>query len=555
MTHISPLESLRRSYMPSYPTVLSDSCCTPVFSSPSPHEEISEIEQHFPLLSSAPFVHFESGKAPDAQLRLPCRIAVLLSGGQAPGGHNIIAGLWDALQEFAPESRLFGFQMGMGGLLRNKYIELTQEKIDEYRNTGGFDLIGSDRTKLTQKEQYVQAVRVLQSLQIDALVVVGGDDSNTNAALLAEYLLQEKVPISVVGCPKTIDGDLKNAYIETSFGFDTCSKLYSELIGNVQRDCLSAKKYWHFIKLMGRSASHITLECALKTHPNVTILSEEVVDRGYTLDDIINYIADSVVLRSDRGMNYGIVLIPEGLIEFIPRMKRLIAELNDVLHEYADHLNLVKESMLLSFIASQLSAENEKVFTSLPEEVARQMTAERDPHGNVQVSRIQTEELLAIMVAEELRKRKEKGLYQGTFSTITHFFGYEGRCAMPSNFDADYCYALGRCAARLAQLGQTGCMATIAHLIRPRNEWQAIGVPLTRMMRMEQRQGSMIPVVEKSLVDVEGAPFLYYKNHRMEWIQDDCYSYPGPIQFFGPEELTQATTITLQLEHQTIRDY
>lgn len=550
MPNASSLELIRRNYEPIVPHLLSDPCCHLQAESSSFGERDPEIDQAFPHLSTSSVLRFYSSEVPNVQIRVPRRVALVLSGGQAPGGHNVIAGLWDALREFAPESRLFGFKMGMGGLLRNKYIEMTDNLIYRYRNSGGFDMIGSDRTKLTEIEQMEQARRVLEALQIDTLVVVGGDDSNTNAAVLAEFFLERKSRISVIGCPKTIDGDLKNAFIETSFGFDTCTKLYSELIGNVQRDCLSAKKYWHFIKLMGRSASHITLECALKTHPNVTILSEEVVEKGYTLDDIIHYIADSVQLRSDLGKDYGIVLIPEGLIEFIPRMKRLIAELNEVLHNYSDRLHIVKESMLLSFISSQLSPENAQVFASLPDEVARQMTAERDPHGNVQVSKIETEELLASMVAQELSKRKEMGIYQGTFQTITHFFGYEGRCAMPTNFDADYCYALGGCAARLAQMGATGCMAVVNELTRPHNEWTLRGVPLVSMMDMEERKGKLTPVIKKSLVDTEGAPFLFYKKHRDSWIREDQYCFPGPIQFHGPEELTQATTLTLALERE-----
>lgn len=475
-------------------------------------------------------------------------VGVILSGGQAPGGHNVIAGLFDEMKALNAESRLFGFLMGPEGLIEHKYRELTAEVIDEYRNTGGFDMIGSGRTKLDKPEQFEAGLEILHELEIKALVIIGGDDSNTNACILAEYYASIGAGIQVIGCPKTIDGDLKNAQIEASFGFDTAAKVYSELIGNIQRDCNSARKYWHFIKLMGRSASHITLECALQTHPNICIISEEVEANNYFLDDVVTYIAETVVRRSEAGMDFGTVLIPEGLIEFLPAMRRLIKELNEFLSQNDAEFKLIKRSAQRVYITNKLSEENAALYRSLPADVAQQLIADRDPHGNVQVSLIATEKLLADMTAQKLAEWTEEGRFHGKFSTLTHFFGYEGRCAMPSNFDADYCYCLGRAAAILIAAGKTGYMASVKNLADPISEWAAGGVPMTMMMNMERRSGKEKPVIRKALVEMEGEPYRALREMRREWALSTEYVYPGPIQFFGPEAVSDSPTITLQLE-------
>ena len=452
------------------------------------------------------------------------------------------------MKKLNPANKLYGFILGPGGLVDHNYKELTAEIIDEYRNTGGFDIIGSGRTKLEKKEQFDKGLEILKALDIKALVIIGGDDSNTNACVLAEYYKAIGAGVQVIGCPKTIDGDLKNSEIETSFGFDTATKVYSEVIGNIERDCNSAKKYWHFIKLMGRSASHVTLECALQTQPNITLIGEEVEAKNQTLDDVVTYIASVVAERAERGLNYGIVLVPEGLIEFIPAIKKLIAELNDVLAANQAEFDMIQRSKKIPYILSKLSAENAAIFQSLPEGVSRQLALERDPHGNVQVSLIETEQLLADMTAAKLEEWKKEGKFLGKFATQHHFFGYEGRCAAPSNFDADYCYSLGYNASMLIAAGKTGYMSSVKNTVAPAEEWIAGGVPITMMMNMEKRNGEMKPVIKKALVELDGAPFKEFVKHRAEWARETSFVYPGPIQYFGPTEVCDQPTKTLALE-------
>lgn len=502
-----------------------------------------EIKKLFPKTYGLPLVEFVPG---EKKTNEPINVGVILSGGQAPGGHNVISGIFDGIKRLNPENRLYGFLMGPGGLVDHNYIELTSDIIDNYRNTGGFDMIGSGRTKLEKVEQFEKGREIIEKLGIKALVIIGGDDSNTNACVLAEYYAAKNYGIQVIGCPKTIDGDLKNDQIETSFGFDTATKTYSEVIGNIERDANSAQKYWHFIKLMGRSASHIALECALQCHPNVTIISEEVEKNDTSLDEIVTYIAQAVADRAADGNNFGTVLIPEGLIEFIPAIKRLIAELNDLLAseegkkvEPKDHYNWIK---------SKLTGENAAVYASLPEGVAKQLTMERDPHGNVQVSLIETEKLLSEMVANKLAEWKKEGKFNGKFAAQHHFFGYEGRCAAPSNYDADYCYALGISASELISNGKTGYMAIVKNTTAPAEEWIAGGVPITMMFNMERRNGEMKPVIRKALVDLNGKPFKEFASHREEWRRNTCFVYPGPIQYFGPTEVCDQPTMTLKLE-------
>lgn len=502
-----------------------------------------EIKKLFPKTYGLPLVEFVPG---EKKTNEPINVGVILSGGQAPGGHNVISGIFDGIKRLNPENRLYGFLMGPGGLVDHNYMELTSDIIDNYRNTGGFDMIGSGRTKLEKVEQFEKGREIIEKLGIKALVIIGGDDSNTNACVLAEYYAAKNYGIQVIGCPKTIDGDLKNDQIETSFGFDTATKTYSEVIGNIERDANSAQKYWHFIKLMGRSASHIALECALQCHPNVTIISEEVEKNDTSLDEIVTYIAQAVADRAANGNNFGTVLIPEGLIEFIPAIKRLIAELNDLLAseegkkvEPKDHYNWIK---------SKLTGENAAVYASLPEGVAKQLTMERDPHGNVQVSLIETEKLLSEMVANKLAEWKKEGKFNGKFAAQHHFFGYEGRCAAPSNYDADYCYALGISASELISNGKTGYMAIVKNTTAPAEEWIAGGVPITMMFNMERRNGEMKPVIRKALVDLNGKPFKEFASHREEWRRNTCFVYPGPIQYFGPTEVCDQPTMTLKLE-------
>ena len=502
-----------------------------------------EIKKLFPKTYGLPLVEFVPG---EKKTNEPINVGVILSGGQAPGGHNVISGIFDGIKRLNPENRLYGFLMGPGGLVDHNYMELTSDIIDNYRNTGGFDMIGSGRTKLEKVEQFEKGREIIEKLGIKALVIIGGDDSNTNACVLAEYYAAKNYGIQVIGCPKTIDGDLKNDQIETSFGFDTATKTYSEVIGNIERDANSAQKYWHFIKLMGRSASHIALECALQCHPNVTIISEEVEKNDTSLDEIVTYIAQAVADRAADGNNFGTVLIPEGLIEFIPAIKRLIAELNDLLAseegkkvEPKDHYNWIK---------SKLTGENAAVYASLPEGVAKQLTMERDPHGNVQVSLIETEKLLSEMVANKLAEWKKEGKFNGKYAAQHHFFGYEGRCAAPSNYDADYCYALGISASELISNGKTGYMAIVKNTTAPAEEWIAGGVPITMMFNMERRNGEMKPVIRKALVDLNGKPFKEFASHREEWRRNTCFVYPGPIQYFGPTEVCDQPTMTLKLE-------
>ena len=478
----------------------------------------------------------------------PPNVGVTLSGGQAPGGHNVICGLFDGIKKINKESRLYGFLMGPGGFVDHQYMELTSDIIDEYRNTGGFDIIGSGRTKLETKEQFDKGLEILKQLDITALVIIGGDDSNTNAAVLAEYYKNIGAGVQVIGCPKTIDGDLKNEVVEASFGFDTATKVYSELIGNIQRDCFSAKKYWHFIKLMGRSASHIALECALQTQPNVCIISEEVEAKNQTLQDVVDYIAGIVAARAKQGNNFGTVLIPEGLIEFIPAMKSLIAELNDLLAKTPDFAQKTTAEQR-EFLSANLSKANAETFISLPEGVARQLTLDRDPHGNVQVSLIETEKLLSEMVGRRLAKMKAEGSYDGKFSALHHFFGYEGRCAAPSNFDADYCYALGYNAACLINAGVTGYISSLRNLTKPSVQWLAGGVPISMMFNMERRHGEMKPVIQKALVRLDGTPFQRFAAKRDDWAINTQYVFPGPIQYFGPAEVCDQPTLTLHYEH------
>ena len=504
-----------------------------------------EIKKLFPNTYGMPLVEFVPGEEANTKVM---NVGVILSGGQAPGGHNVITGLFDAIKKLNPENRLYGFILGPGGLVDHNYMEITKEIADEYRNTGGFDMIGSGRTKLEKVEQFEKGLEIIRQLDIKAVVIIGGDDSNTNACVLAEYYAAKQYGVQVIGCPKTIDGDLKNDQIETSFGFDTACKTYSELIGNIERDCNSARKYWHFIKVMGRSASHIALECALQTQPNICLVSEEVEAKNMSLDDVVNYIANAVAVRAADGNNFGTVIIPEGLIEFIPAIKKLIAQLNDVLA--MPEAKEIGRDEQVDFAKSHLTEENLAVFNSLPVGVARQLALDRDPHGNVQVSLIETEKLLSTMVAQKLEKMKKKGTFVGKFAAQHHFFGYEGRCAAPSNFDADYCYALGTSAAQLIAAGKTGYMAIVKNTTAPSDEWVAGGVPITMMMNMERRAGEMKPVIRKALVELDGAPFKEFASKRDEWARETSYIYPGPIQYWGPSSVCDRPTMTLALEQQ-----
>ena len=542
---ISNIQKERAAYQPKLPAVMQGTVTAIEGEATQSVDDKEEIQKLFPNTYGMPVVTFApSEKTVTEQFN----VGVILSGGQAPGGHNVICGIFDAIKKINPNNKLFGFLMGPSGLVDHKYKELTADIIDEYRNTGGFDIIGSGRTKLEKTEQFEKGLEIIRELNIKAIVIIGGDDSNTNACVLAEYYAAKNYGVQVIGCPKTIDGDLKNEQIETSFGFDTACKTYSEVIGNVQRDCNSARKYWHFIKLMGRSASHIALECALQCQPNVCIISEEVEDKDLSLNDIVNQIADSVMKRSEKGLNFGTVLIPEGLIEFIPAIKRLIAELNDILATQGDKLKDMEDEELREYILSILSAENAKAYESLPLGVARQLSLDRDPHGNVQVSLIETEKLLAEMVNDKMDQLKKEGIYNGSFKTLTHFFGYEGRCATPSNYDADYCYALGTSAAHLIANGKTGYMAIVKNTTKPADEWIAGGVPITMMMNIERRNGEMKPVIKKALVELDGKPFKTFVAQRDKWAVETCYVYPGPIQYWGPSSVCDQPTKTLQLE-------
>lgn len=546
MINKSALQIARAAYKPKVPKTLESIVNIQEGNQTQSVSDRDAIKKLFPHTYGMPVITFVKGT--ERMSYPPINVGVILSGGQAPGGHNVIAGLFDGIKDLNPQSRLYGFILGPGGLINHKYMELTADIIDEYRNTGGFDIIGSGRDKLENEEQFNKGLVILEKLNIKALVIIGGDDSNTNACVLAEYYARIGAGVQVIGCPKTIDGDLKNEMIETSFGFDTACKVYSEVIGNIQRDCNSARKYWHFIKLMGRSASHIALECALQVQPNVCIISEEVEAKNQSLDDIINYIAGVVAKRAENGNNFGTVLIPEGLIEFIPAIKRLINELNDFLANHDSEFKMIKKSEQRSYIIRKLSKENSDLYASLPEAVARQLTLDRDPHGNVQVSLIETEKLLAEMVGNRLAEWAEEGKYLGKFATQVHFFGYEGRCASPSNYDADYCYSLGFTAAGLISFGKTGYMSSVRNTTSPASEWIAGGVPITMMMNMERRHGEMKPVIQKALVKLNGAPFKEFAANRDTWAVNTDYIYPGPIQYFGPAEVCDQPTKTLQIE-------
>ena len=540
----SALQIARAAYQPKLPKALKGAVKVEEGAPTQSVADQGAIKALFPNTYGMPLIKFVEGEAMDYPA---INVGVILSGGQAPGGHNVISGLFDGIKALNKESRLFGFILGPGGLVDHNYKELTADIIDEYRNTGGFDIIGSGRTKLEKEDQFEKGLEIIKELGINALVIIGGDDSNTNACVLAEYYAAKKCGVQVIGCPKTIDGDLKNEMIETSFGFDTACKVYSEVIGNIQRDCNSSRKYWHFIKLMGRSASHIALECALQTQPNICIVSEEVEANNMSLDDVVTYIAQAVANRAAQGNNFGTVLIPEGLIEFIPAMKKLIAELNDLLAANKEFA-MIKKSAQREWVISKLSEENAAIYASLPEGVARQLTLDRDPHGNVQVSLIETEKLLSDMVAVKLAQWKEEGKYVGKFAAQHHFFGYEGRCAAPSNYDADYCYALGYTASMLIANGKTGYMSSVRNTTAPAEEWIAGGVPITMMMNMERRHGEMKPVIQKALVKLDGAPFKAFAAKRDEWALETAYVYPGPIQYFGPTEVCDQPTKTLALE-------
>ncbi|MDR0723393.1 MAG: diphosphate--fructose-6-phosphate 1-phosphotransferase [Treponema sp.] len=552
---ISTLQQARYRYQPKFPRVLSQELTTIALSPGTPTESIADqaaLKALFKRTYGKSLVAVVSSTGePHETLGRKLTLGVILSGGQAPGGHNVIAGLYDGLKRGNPQSRLYGFLGGPSGLIENKSQELTDAIIDAYRNTGGFDMIGSGRTKIETPEQFAASLETAKKLQLDGVLIIGGDDSNTNAALLAEYFLDQGSPIQVIGCPKTIDGDLKNEHIQASFGFDTAVKTYSELIGNIERDANSAKKYWHFIKLMGRSASHIALECALQTQPNVCFISEEVAVKKWSLSQVVDQICASVIKRGEYKEHFGVVLIPEGLVEFIPEMKQLILELNDTLATYEKELAALSNMTdHLDFLGKKLSPSAKELLGSLPADIARELLMDRDPHGNVQVSRIETEKLLMGMVEKRLGRLKEQGLYTGKFSALGHFFGYEGRAAFPSNFDANYGYSLGLTAFVLIASGLTGYMACVKNLTAPAEEWIPGGVPLTMMMHLEQRQGSQKPVIQKALVDLEALPFKTFAAARDIWACTTSFIFPGGIQYFGPPELCDKPPRILELEHQ-----
>jgi pyrophosphate--fructose-6-phosphate 1-phosphotransferase len=548
---ISALQKARYAYQPKLPASLSRDISGIGIEFSSPTESVADqrdLKELFKNTYGKPIAAFVPGSLENINRKL--NAGVILSGGQAPGGHNVIAGIFDGLKKGNPESKLYGFLGGPSGLIENKNIEIDSAFIDAYRNTGGFDMIGSGRTKIESPEQFAASLQTAAKLGLDAVVIIGGDDSNTNAALLAEYFLVQGSKTQVIGCPKTIDGDLKNEYIEASFGFDTACKTYSELIGNICRDANSAKKYWHFIKLMGRAASHIALECALQTQPNICLISEEVEAKGLSLEQTVEHICGSVVKRAENGENFGVVLIPEGLVEFIPEIKVLIQELNDVIAANEEFSKISSFIDQLYWLGRQISPPSYRLLQSLPPEIAREFLMDRDPHGNVQVSRIETEKLLIGMVEKKLHTLKQQNLYKGKFSALGHFFGYEGRCAFPSNFDADYCYSLGFSAFVLIASGLTGYLSSVRNLTAPANQWIAGGVPLTMMMNMEQRHGSKKPVIRKALVDLEGTPFKAFDAVRDAWTIKTGFLFPGAIQYFGPPEVSDLTTKTLRLEHQ-----
>ena len=551
MTDLSPLQKARYQYAPKLPKMLRNGISE--ISVLEGEETTSVADQEkikalFPNTYGKKEITFQKGQ--NTSVAKKQVVGVILSGGQAPGGHNVVCGLYDALKATNPENVLYGFKKGPSGLLEDDYLIFDDAYIDQYRNTGGFDIIGSGRTKLETEEQFAVAAEVCKKHGITAIVIIGGDDSNTNAAVLAEYFAAHDAGVQVIGCPKTIDGDLKNEDIECSFGFDTATKTYSEVIGNIERDANSAKKYWHFVKVMGRSASHVALECALQTQPNVCLISEEVSEKKMSLSQIADYIADSVEARAAKGMNFGVAIIPEGVVEFVPEFSALIAEINELLAgSKAETFNALpnwKEKY--AFIENGLSKEAMSVFAILPEGIQQQLFLERDPHGNVQVSLIESEKLFSAIVKAKLEERKAAGTYKGKFNALHHFFGYEGRCAFPSNFDADYCYSLGYNAFMLIQYGYNGYLSKVSNLSKSADEWVAGGMPITKMMNIERRHGEDKPVIRKALVELDGKPFKFFEAHREQWAKETCYTYPGAIQYYGPAEVCDLTTRTLALE-------
>ena len=549
--NISPLQKARYEYSPKLPGMLRNGIADICVKEGNETQSVADqekIKALFPNTYGKKEITFQKGQnTSEAKKQI---VGVILSGGQAPGGHNVVCGLYDALKATNKENELYGFKGGPSGLIEDDYIVLTDEYVDQYRNTGGFDIIGSGRTKLETNEQFAIAAEVCKKHGITAIVIIGGDDSNTNAGILAEYFAANNTGVQVIGCPKTIDGDLKNEDIECSFGFDTATKTYSEIIGNIARDCNSAKKYWHFIKVMGRSASHVALECALETQPNICLISEEVAAKKMSLSAIADYIADSVEARAAKGMNFGIAVIPEGVVEFVPEFSVLIQEINELLAgSKADEFNALPTwADKYAFIEKGLTKESMEVFAILPQAIQQQLFFERDPHGNVQVSLIESEKLFSALVADKLAARKAAGTYNGKFSTLHHFLGYEGRCAFPSNFDSDYCYSLGYNAFMLIQYGYNGYLSKVSNLSAPANEWVAGGMPITKMMNIERRHGEDKPVIKKALVELDGAPFKYFEAHREQWAVETCFKYPGAIQYYGPTEVCDITTVTLALE-------
>ena len=548
---LSPLQLARYQYNPKLPGMLRNGISEICVRNGGATESVADqekIQALFPNTYGKNEITFQKGQ--NTSVAKKQVVGVILSGGQAPGGHNVICGLYDALKALSPENVLIGFKGGPSGLLDNDFIVFEDDYINQYRNTGGFDIIGSGRTKLETQEQFAIVVENCKNHGVNALVIIGGDDSNTNAAVLAEYCAANNTGIQVIGCPKTIDGDLKNEDIECSFGFDTATKTYSEIIGNIERDANSAKKYWHFVKVMGRSASHVALECALQTQPNICLIGEEVAAKKMSLASIADYIADSVAARAAKGWNFGVAIIPEGIVEFVPEFSVLIAEINELLAgEKADAFNALPTwADKYAFIKSGLTEASFAVFAILPENIQQQLFLERDPHGNVQVSLIESEKLFSALVKDNLAARKAAGTYKGKFSPLHHFLGYEGRCAFPSNFDADYCYSLGYNAAMLIQYGYTGYLSKVSNLQAPAEEWVAGGMPITKMMNMERRHGADKPVIRKALVELDGAPFKFFAEHRAEWATETCFVYPGAIQYFGPSEVCDQPTRTLALE-------
>ena len=549
--NLSPLQKARYEYAPKLPGMLRNGIAEICVKEGEDTQSVADqdkIKALFPNTYGKKEITFQKGQNTSAAKKQV--VGVILSGGQAPGGHNVVCGLYDALKATNKDNVLFGFKGGPSGLLENDYVIFDDEYIDQYRNTGGFDIIGSGRTKLETEQQFEIVADVAKKHGLTAIVIIGGDDSNTNAAVLAEYMAAHGTGVQVIGCPKTIDGDLKNEDIEASFGFDTATKTYAEVIGNIERDCNSAKKYWHFIKVMGRSASHVALECALKTQPNICLISEEVAAKKMSLSQIADQIADAVAKRAAKGLNFGVAIIPEGVVEFVPEFSVLISEINELLAgSKADEFNALPTwADKYAFIEKGLTKASMDVFAILPQTIQQQLFLERDPHGNVQVSLIESEKLFSALVADKLKAMAAEGKYDGKFSALHHFFGYEGRCAFPSNFDADYCYSLGYNAFMLIQYGYTGYLSKVSNLSKPAEEWVAGGMPITKMMNIERRHGEDKPVIRKALVELDGAPFKYFEAHRAEWAVETAFTYPGAIQYYGPAEVCDITTITLALE-------